>query len=121
MSANQADLLSAAGITPERWSRGRLLALSDRERLLYRWILTSFRAGAPPSGSELAKAASELELELEVEPALAKLAREDLVHYDSSSGEMVVAYPFSGRPTAHRVRFETAAKHSRCARSTHSG
>ena len=44
------------------------------------------------------------QLGLEAERALATLAREDLVHR-GADGEIAVAYPFSGRPTAHRVRF----------------
>jgi hypothetical protein len=35
---------------------------------------------------------------------LETLARHDLVHLDGN-GEIAVAYPFSGRPTAHRARF----------------
>jgi len=50
-----------------------------------------------------------------VQDALATLAREDLVHTDDS-GEITVAYPFAGRPTAHSVRFERGHEaHAMCA------
>jgi hypothetical protein len=104
MTARPADALTASAIPPERWGVKRLGTLSDGERRFYRWILRSFKAGAPPHPDEIARTASELALQ-EV-PTLAKLAREDLVHYDPSRGGIVVAYPFSGRPTAHVVRFK---------------
>ncbi len=43
---------------------------------------------------------------LAAERALETLRRHDLVHLDRN-GEIAVAYPFSGRPTAHRIRFQT--------------
>ena len=49
-----ADALAAAAIPRERRSRTRPSALTGRERRLYGWILTSFRAGHPPNGDELA-------------------------------------------------------------------
>jgi hypothetical protein len=51
----------------------------------------------------------------EPEGTFARLARHDLVHLDSD-GEIAVAYPFSGRPTAHRVRFPSGHEtHAMCA------
>jgi hypothetical protein len=41
---------------------------------------------------------------IDAERGLETLAREDLVHR-GPDGEITVAYPFSGCPTAHRVRF----------------
>ena len=96
------DALAAAAIPRERWGRRRLAALAEPERRLYRWILTSFRAGDPPTVDDLAAVAAELDLPLE--QTLAKLAHEDLVHHDAARGEITVAYPFSRRPTAHTVR-----------------
>jgi len=43
-----------------------------------------------------------------------KLATEDLVHFDGD-GEIMVAYPFSGRPTRHRVRIEGHTVFAMCA------
>ncbi len=106
-STQPSDALSAAGIAS--WRRGgeRQRAQTDDERLFYHGILRSFRTGAPWGPDELADAASELELD--VESTLALLAREDLVHHDAGTGTILVAYPFSGRRTAHNVRFQDGA------------
>jgi Alkylmercury lyase len=92
----------ATGIPAQRRGQARLARLSDAERGLYQWILRSFADGLPPKRDAANKTA--LRLGLEPAQAFAKLAREDLVHRDPRTGEIVVAYPFSGRPTAHRVR-----------------
>jgi hypothetical protein len=105
--------LAAAGIGLERQGMERLRTLTEGERAFYRWILRTFGAGAPPSPDELADTASGLELE--VEPALERLARADLVHHDPQTGAIVVAYPFSGRPTAHRVRLDGREVYAMCA------
>lgn len=107
------EALTAAAIPRERWGTKRLVSLTDSERAFYRWILTSFRAGGPPGPGELGDAASELELE--VEPALEQLRRQDLVHHDSATGAILCAYPFSGRPTAHLVRFDGGEVYAMCA------
>jgi hypothetical protein len=94
--------LKIARIPAQRWGRARLARLSDAERDLYRWILRSLADGARPDAAAVQQTASRLGVELG--DALATLAREDLVHCDAGTGEIVVAYPFSGRPTPHRVR-----------------
>jgi hypothetical protein len=96
--------IEATGIPPEKLGRERAKRLNPGERALYKWILKSFAAGAPPEPDTLADEASRLEIEVEL--ALATLAREDLVHHDPATGAILVAYPFSGRPTAHRVRID---------------
>jgi hypothetical protein len=111
MTAN--DLLAAAAISPERRGRRRVRALTDAERGLYRWFLRRFAAGGSPAPDELADAASEFELE--VEPALDRLQSADLVHHDPATGAILVAYPFSGRQTAHRVRIEGREVYAMCA------
>jgi Alkylmercury lyase len=93
--------LEIARIPAQRWGRARLARLGDAERDLYRWILRSFAAGGRPNAVAVRENATRLGLE--PGDALATLAREDLVHCDASTGEIVVAYPFSGRPTPHRV------------------
>jgi len=75
----------------------------NSERELYFWILRRFATSGRPSCAETREAAQRLGLD--AERALETFAREDLVHFDRSS-EIAVAYPFSGRPTAHRVRFQ---------------
>lgn len=93
--------LEAAAIPARRRGRERLARLGRRERAFYRWVLTKFGAGHPPAPVELADAASSLGVGLE--DALAVLAAEDLVHTDPATGEVLVAYPFSGGPRGHRV------------------
>jgi Alkylmercury lyase len=94
--------LEIARIPAQRWGRARLARLSDAERDLYQWILRSFADGRRPDAATARETASRLGLE--PGDALAKLAREDLVHCDARTDEIVVAYPFSGRSTPHRVR-----------------
>lgn len=92
----------AAGIRPGQRRSERLARLTEGERELYRWVLRTFAEGRRPEVEDLCNSASRLDVD--VETAMATLAREDLVHQDPRSGELLVAYPFSGRPTAHRVR-----------------
>lgn len=96
------DVLGTAGIPPSKLGAARSSRLSEPERHLYFWILRRFAAGGRPSNAETRHAAGELGLD--AESALGTFAAQDLVHLDRS-GEIDVAYPFSGRPTAHRVRF----------------
>jgi hypothetical protein len=97
-----AAALAAAEIPPSKLGPARRARLTDAERELYFWILRRFASDGRP-GSGVVRAAAE-QLGLEGEHALATLAREDLVHR-GADGAIAVAYPFSGRPTAHRVRF----------------
>jgi len=90
-----------ASIPGQRRGRERVQPLSPGERGLYDWILRAFAAGTPPAPDRLADAASSFEID--VEAALASLAREDLVHHDPANGTILVAYPFSGTPRGHRV------------------
>jgi Alkylmercury lyase len=94
--------LEIARIPAQRWGRARLALLGDAERELYRWILCSFADGGRPNAAAVRESATRLGLE--PGDALATLARKDLVHCDAGTGEIVVAYPFSGQPTPHRVR-----------------
>jgi len=101
-SGRVARAFEAAGIPRERWREARLARLSEAERDFYRWILRGFAAGRIPDAASARETASRLGLD--PGDAFDKLAREDLVHRDASTGEIAVAYPFSGRHTAHRVR-----------------
>jgi len=97
-----AAALAIAEIPPSKLGQARRSRLSDSERALYFWILRRFAEHGRPTRKDLGSQAEQLDLELE--PALATLRREDLVHL-GGDGEITVAYPFSGVPTAHRVRF----------------
>lgn len=94
--------LEAAAIPASKLGPARHARLTEPERELYFWILRRFATSGRPSSAETRAAAERLGLE--AEHALATLAREDLVHR-GRDGEIAVAYPFSGRPTAHRIRF----------------
>lgn len=102
LPAGVASALATAEIPASKLGPARRARLSDRERELYFWILRSFATRGRPSAAEARGAAEQLGLG--AERALTTLAREDLVHR-GSDGEITCAYPFSGRPTVHRVRF----------------
>lgn len=102
LAAGMAAALAAAEIPPSRLGPARRARLSEVERDLYFWVLRRFATDGRPSGVALRAAAEQLELE--PDRALETLAREDLIHR-GADGEIAVAYPFSGRPTAHRVHF----------------
>jgi Alkylmercury lyase len=97
-----AAALAAAQIPFSKLGRTRRAQLTENERELYFWILRRFATAGRPSSADLREAAERLGLD--AEHAQATLAREDLVHR-GADGEITVAYPFSGRKTAHRVRF----------------
>ena len=113
LAASVAATLAAAEIPPSKLGAARGARLSEAERGLYFWILRRFATAARPSSVELRAAAEQLGLE--ANRALETLAHEDLVHR-AANGEIAVAYPFSGRPTAHRVRFPDGHEvHAMCA------
>jgi hypothetical protein len=95
-------LLALANIPSNRCGANRTAGLSAAERTLLLWILRRFAEEGRPS-MELVRAAA-ADVGVELDTALETLAREDLVHL--RDGEIAVAYPFSGRPTTHRVRFQ---------------
>jgi alkylmercury lyase-like protein len=113
MSPTLAAALNAAAIPLFKVGPARHARLSDSERALYFWILHRFGSTGRPSGAETREAAEGFGLD--AARALETLAREDLVHTDGGE-EIVVAYPFSGRPTEHRVRFHAGHQvHAMCA------
>jgi hypothetical protein len=96
--------LAAADIPASKLGPAGRARLESGERELYFWILRRFAARGRPSGAQVREEA--VRLGANVERALESLAREDLVHL-GADGEIAVAYPFSGHPTAHRVHFES--------------
>lgn len=108
-----AAALTAAEIPPSKLGSARSAGLSDPERGLYYWILQRFATSGRPGSGDMRAAADRLGLESE--QALETFTREDLVHLDQE-GEIAVAYPFSGAPTTHRVRFSSGhVAHAMCA------
>lgn len=98
--------LEAAAIPLERTGPRRLAALAEPERRLYRWIIKRFAAQGRPGVNETAAEADRLGVDLA--QTFENFARLDLVHV--AGGEVAVAYPFSGCPTAHRVRIDGGAE-----------
>jgi hypothetical protein len=99
-----AALLRAAEISPSKLGPARHARLTHSKRELYFWILRRFATSGRPRSAETREAAEQFGLD--DDRALETFAREDLVHLDRE-GEIAVAYPFSGHPTAHRVRFRS--------------
>lgn len=97
----------AASIPPARWGKERLVHLNAAEQEFYRWILTSFgsggseRRGAPRQGERARP-------ERGGRPCHARTRGPRPPR--PGEGAIGVAYPFSGRPTPHRVRLGPAAE-----------
>jgi alkylmercury lyase len=86
---------------PSGGASSRADGLPGPARAVHRAVLRHFVAsGGPPSASQLESCASVAEIDLH--EALALLRQHDLVH-QAASGDIEVAYPFSGRPTDHQV------------------
>ena len=86
MTDTTSDVIERA-IGPARWAQARIERLSAAERRLYRSVLDAFVAGLPrPDGAEMAG-----------------LVERDLVVL-GADGDVTAAYPFSARPTRHRLR-----------------
>jgi len=111
MTANQSDppaapddletRLARLGL-PARGVRDRQAGLPRALRAFHRRLLGAFLTDAgPPGPAVVARLAAELDLDPQA--ALAALAAADVVHTDPVTGSISVAYPFSGRPTPHRV------------------
>lgn len=93
---------TAPRITPnKRWAtKGAGVDAPVRE-LGWEILLAFPRFGGPPPSTWIAQRAAERHLDAAA--ALAELERCDLLRCDPARGAIVVAYPFSGVPTAHRV------------------
>jgi hypothetical protein len=110
MTTNQPPGFAAAEPPAGRLARlgpgvgvdGRQAALSVPLRAFHQRLLKAFLTGtSPPDAAVVARQAAQLELDPRA--TLVALAAADLVHPDSATGSLSVAYPFSGRPTPHRV------------------
>ena len=94
MVSRSDSLLSEIGIDEERWAVSRLRGLGPDQRELYSSILRRFATGRPPAALTSFRAP---------DAALRGLVERDLIAVDAD-GTIAVAYPFSARPTRHRVR-----------------
>lgn len=91
------EMASQLGFVNDAETQARL---SPSLRRLHRAVLQAFLDGPePPSIAWLVQTARRMSLQSE--DAIARLAEVDLVHLGEDHVE--VAYPFSGRPTPHRV------------------
>jgi hypothetical protein len=99
--------LASPGADLSTW-RARGLPLEPIERALHQAILRSFAAtGLPPSIDDLHRAVGGSRHA--VQEMLRKLHDSDAIRLDAD-GAIVVAYPFSARPTRHRVRIGNRAE-----------
>lgn len=87
--------------------------LTKNERELYRWILTRFGAGRPPSLADLSEQAACLQLDRD--QALERLETTDLIARNPDSGAVSVAYPFSASPTLHKLDLGGVQGYAMCA------
>ena len=92
----------ASQLRPGAGVRQRQAVLPEPLRGFHQRLLGAFVTEAgPPDAAVLGRLAAELELDPQA--AMAALAGIDLVHADSATGIVSVAYPFSGWPTPYRV------------------
>jgi alkylmercury lyase len=113
-SDDLATRLARIGL-PSGGVKDRLAVLPGPLRELHRRLLGAFLAQAGPP-DQAAVAGMAAELDLDPQAALAALAAADAVHTDPASGRISVAYPFSGRPTPHRVELAGGPTvHAMCA------
>jgi hypothetical protein len=95
----------AVSTTADMVMTRRSTALARPAYRFYRALLLTFaRRGAAPDAASLQRLADEYGVPLNV--TLDELATHDLVQRDPATGAIWAAYPFSGVPTAHRVRLE---------------
>ncbi len=103
--------LGAAGVSvplSRSWTSRRVEGLSGAERAVHHRVLRAFSCGEFPTIRELAGWAEAAGAS--PEEAITALDARDLVHHDPGSGAITVAYPFSGSPTAHRVRLASGVE-----------
>lgn len=99
-----------ARLTGQLPLQARQGALSAPLRGLHRTILrTLVRQGRFPTREEMASE------EADVDAALARLSRDDLIVMDHSGRSPVGAYPVTTEPTAHRLRIGAHSLYAMCA------
>ncbi len=95
--------------------RERSVPLSPQERQVWQAVLHRFaQFGRAPTVGELSSGRTGLSPEV-THACLERLAAKDVIVLDERSGEILGAYPFSARPTRHRVSFDAQTVYAMCA------
>lgn len=107
------NVLQTLGL-PEEGFKEKLKSLSPTENMIRAAILFYFSEGKKVNVADLAPL--EKQLGVDIKLILEKFSKLDLIHWDYTSGNVTVAYPFSGTPTPHRVTLPgKAPAYSMCA------
>ncbi|WP_191567619.1 alkylmercury lyase family protein [Metabacillus idriensis] len=93
-------VLQSLGL-PEGGFEEKIRLLSPSENRIRMDILLSMAEGKIANINDLT--AIEEQAAIDVQSALRRLRELDLIQWDQISGDVTVAYPFSGVPTLHRV------------------
>lgn len=92
----------------------RLSELNEVEHAVWQAVLQAFaersRAPSPAELGSLVPGGPD-----QIESVLQGLVAKDVIVLDEASGGIVAAYPFSARPTPHRVRLEGREVYALCA------
>ncbi|MFP5116098.1 alkylmercury lyase family protein [Bacillaceae bacterium C204] len=91
-------VLQSLGL-PEGGFEQKIRLLSPSENRIRLDILLSMSEGEIVNINDL----TAKQEQIDVKSALRRLRELDLIHWDQNSGNVTVAYPFSGVPTPHRV------------------
>lgn len=95
--------------------RERSVHLSPQERQVWQAVLRGFaQFGRAPTVGELSGGRAGLSPEV-IRACLERLVAKDVLVLDERSGEILGAYPFSARPTRHRVSFDAQTVYAMCA------
>lgn len=99
---------------PEEGFKEKLNSLSPTENMIRLAILFKFSEGNKVNVADLTPIVKQLDVD--IQSILEKFSELDLIHWDTSSGNVTVAYPFSGNSTPHMVTLsEKSPAFSMCA------
>ncbi|MFZ7942753.1 MULTISPECIES: alkylmercury lyase family protein [Bacillaceae] len=106
-------VLQSLGL-PKGGFEEKISNLSPADNLIRTDILLSMAEGKIVNINNIT--AMEGQTEIDMKSTLQRLRELDLIHWDHKSGDVTVAYPFSGVPTPHRVTLAgMAPAYSMCA------
>ncbi|RED75990.1 organomercurial lyase [Cohnella phaseoli] len=86
---------------PEEGFKEKLKSLTPMENMIRTAILFEFTEGKTVNVADLIPMVKQLGVDLQ--SILSRFSELDLIHWDKKSGNVTVAYPYSGIPTPHRV------------------